>query len=99
MARRRDGWSFLIADEEDLKALNRLTVDGEAVLVQIAGELVDSTTLSWAYDVVSNYIPMASIVYKNSQHFPESFDGAKSIIETIGLPLSLLAPFNDKNDG
>lgn len=25
-------------------------------------------------------------------------DGAKSIIETIGLLLSLLAPFNDKND-
>ena len=98
MARRRDGWSFLIADEEDLKALNRLTVDGETVLIQIAGELVDSTTLSWAYDVVSNYIPMASIVYKNSQHFPESFDDPKSIIETIGLPLSLLAPFNDKND-
>lgn len=55
-------------------------------------------TLSWAYDVASNYIPMVSIVYKNTQYFPESFDDPKSIIETIGLPLSLLAPFNDKND-
>lgn len=55
-------------------------------------------TLSWAYDVASNYIPMVSIVHKNTQYFPESFDDPKSIIETIGLPLSLLAPFNDKND-
>ena len=28
VARRRDGWSFLVADSDDLERLNRLTVDG-----------------------------------------------------------------------
>lgn len=51
VARRRDGWSFLIADAEDLQRLNRVTVDGEAVLIQIAGELADATTLAWASEV------------------------------------------------
>ena len=41
VARRRDGWSFLLADAEDMQRLNRITVDGETALVQIAGELVD----------------------------------------------------------
>ena len=49
MARRRDGWSFLLADVEDVQRLNRLTLDGETVLAQMAGELVDVSALSWAY--------------------------------------------------
>ncbi len=57
MARRRDGWSFLIADEEDLKALNRLTVDGETVLAQVAGEIIDAGTLSWICDVADVFAP------------------------------------------
>lgn len=61
-----------------MKVLNRLTVDGEIVLIQIAGELVDSMTLSWAYDIASNYIPMVSIVYKHTQYFPENFDSMQS---------------------
>lgn len=51
VASRRDGWSFLLADAEDMKRLNRVTVDGETVLVQIAGELVDVSALSWASKV------------------------------------------------
>ena len=35
-------------------------------------------TLSWAYDIASNYIPMVSIVYKHTQYFPESFDSMQS---------------------
>ena len=46
MARRRDGWSFLLADAEDIQRINRVTVDGETVLVQMAGELVDVSALS-----------------------------------------------------
>ena len=60
VARRRDGWSFLIADADDVSRLNRLTVDGETVLVKIAGDLVDATALSLAYDVAEEYGPMAS---------------------------------------
>ena len=57
VARRRDGWSFLIADADDLQRLNRVTMDGETVLIQIADELVDAVQLSWAYDVVEEHIP------------------------------------------
>lgn len=55
VARRRDGWSFLIADFDDLQNLNRVTLDGETVLIQIAGELVDATALAWAYDCAEEY--------------------------------------------
>lgn len=59
VARRRDGWSFLIADSDDLERLNRLTVDGETVLIRIAGELIDAASLSWACDAVGEYPSMA----------------------------------------
>lgn len=39
VARIRDGWSFLIADEDDLKKLIRLTLGNETVLIQMAGSL------------------------------------------------------------
>lgn len=55
VARRRDGWSFLIADADDLQRLNRVTLDGETVLIQIAGELVDATALTWACDCAEEY--------------------------------------------
>lgn len=41
---------------------------------------------------------MASIVYKNSRYFLESFDSTKSIIESIGLSLSLLMLFYDESE-
>ena len=64
VARRRDGWSFLIADADDLQRLNRVTVDGETVLIQIAGELVDAAALAWAYDCAEEYSFKAVIGYK-----------------------------------
>lgn len=64
VARRRDGWSFLVADADDMAKLNRVTVDGETVLVQMAGELVDVAALSWAYDVAEEYRPMALAAYR-----------------------------------
>lgn len=65
VARRRDGWSFLIADADDLDRLNRLTVDGETVLARVAGELIDIAALSWAYDVASVYCETAAFVIRN----------------------------------
>lgn len=59
VARRRDGWSFLLADAEDMERLNRVTVDGETVLVQVAGELVDMSALSWASFAAEQLIPQA----------------------------------------
>ena len=72
MARRRDGWSFLIADEEDLKALNRLTVDGETVLAQVAGEIIDVGTLSWICDVADVFAPRILAVYKLQNYLESS---------------------------
>lgn len=64
VARRRDGWSFLLADADDLLKLNRLTIDGETVLVQIEGDLVDVAALSFVYDVSEVYGPMAFTAYR-----------------------------------
>ena len=57
VARRRDGWSFLIADADDMQKLNRVTVDGETVLIQIVGELVDVAALSWACETAEVRVP------------------------------------------
>lgn len=57
VARRRDGWSFLLADAEDMQRLNRVTLDGETVLAQMAGELVDVSALSWASEVADVLVP------------------------------------------
>lgn len=66
VARRRDGWSFLIADADDMRRLNRVTMDGETVLVQIEGELVDAAALAWACDVAEEYEPKIEQVYVRS---------------------------------
>lgn len=64
VARRRDGWSFLIADADDLQRLNRITLDGDTVLIQIAGELVDAASLAWAFDCAEMYSPKIAIAYR-----------------------------------
>lgn len=46
IARRRDGWSFVIADSEDLPHLTIAKVDGEVVLLRAGGELVDCNRLA-----------------------------------------------------
>lgn len=64
VARRRNGWSFLIADADDLRKLNRITVDEETVLFAIFGELVDATALNWAWSLSEEYAPKAAIAYR-----------------------------------
>lgn len=80
IARRRDGWSFLVADAQDVAALERLTVDGEIVLVRMAGELVDAAALMRAYDEAEDLGPRAvaahayleSLVGDSGEGDPES---------------------------
>lgn len=91
VARRRDGWSFLIADADDLQRLNRVTVDGETVLIQVAGEVVDMATLSFAYDVAESYGPMASIAYRHLVAQAESGESGWSVFEKMGMAASTLA--------
>lgn len=64
VARRRDGWSFLVADADDLERLNRLTVDGETVLIRTAGELVDAAALSWAWECAEDISPKAASAFR-----------------------------------
>lgn len=72
VARRRDGWSFLIADDEDMKSLNRVTVDGELFLVRVCGQFVDATELSWAFTVADDVAYRSSIAHA---HLKATMDG------------------------
>lgn len=88
VARRRDGWSFLIADEEDLKALNRLTVDGETVLIQVAGELVDVMASSWIHEVLAEFIPKVIASYHFLTTMSDSAAGSPDdMLEKLGLSI------------
>lgn len=92
VARRRDGWSFLVADADDLQRLNRVTLDGETVLIQIAGELVDATTLAWASEVEAFGSRIAQ--------FPRLLEATgMEDVEDLGIPLAVMpefAPIGDK---
>lgn len=86
VARRRDRWSFLIADADDLERINRLTVDGETVLIRIAGELVDAASLSWACECAEELPSRAIAAYS---FLASVSDGRKPIApESIGVPSS-----------
>lgn len=90
-ARRRDGWSSLIADVDDLQRLNRVTLDSETVLIQIAGELVDATALAWAYYTYDTLIPQI----ENFQRCAQSI-GVESV-ENIGVPPSVAQSLTSSN--
>jgi len=83
VARRRDGWSFLLADAEDMQRINRVTVDGETILAQIAGELVDVSALSWACDVADVFGPQVE-----EAHNLLAATGANALAD-IGVPASI----------
>ena len=57
VARRRDGWSFVIADESDLETLLKVSVDGEDVLVRQGDEFIDALKLKVASDVAYSVNP------------------------------------------
>lgn len=96
VGRRRDGWSFLVADADDLERLNRLTVDGETVLFRIAGELVDAAALSWACDVAGGYREMALSVLSAARLVSP---GAIPIEDAIGVPPSVLGEMSAVHEG
>ena len=86
VARRRDGWSFLIADADDMQNLNRVTMDGETVLIQIEGELVDAAALAWACDVAEEYGPKILFAYK---HYVEGTSEERTFESLTGVPTSV----------
>ena len=46
IARRREGWSFVVADSDDLPHLTMAKADGEVVLLRAGGGLVDCNRLA-----------------------------------------------------
>lgn len=84
VARRRDGWSFLIADVDDLQRLNRVTMDGETALIQIAGELVDVTALAWASYASDVLVPQIEQTHNYMQ------TTGKESAEELGVPITVL---------
>lgn len=57
IARRRDGWSFLVADPGDADVFDRLTFGGEIVLERMAGRLVDAARMMRTYDAAEDLGP------------------------------------------
>ena len=57
VARRRDGWSFVLADEHDLATLLKVSVDGEDVLIRQGDEFVDALQLRLASEVAYGINP------------------------------------------
>ncbi len=84
VARRRDGWSFLIADADDMRRLNRVTMDGETVLIQVEGELVDASALSWATEVADALAPQIAQFHRLMES-----TGAERV-EDLGIPIDVL---------
>lgn len=92
VARRRDGWSFLVADADDLQRLIRVTVDGETVLIQIDRELVDVSSLEWASEVANVYIPQIAQLPRLLKS-----TGAASI-EDLGIPFIVASRLTVHNE-
>lgn len=63
IARRRDGWSFLVADPGDVGVLDRIMLDGEIVLERMAGRLVDAARMMRACDATEDLGPRTVAVH------------------------------------
>ncbi len=96
VARRRDGWSFLIVDADDLQRLNRITLDGETILAQTAGELVDISALSWVSEVADVFVPQIVQFHR----LLESIGATRA--EDLGIPTvvlqNLASPFDRERE-
>ncbi|WP_303051513.1 hypothetical protein [uncultured Slackia sp.] len=96
VARRRDGWSFLIVDADDLQRLNRITLDGETILAQTAGELVDISALSWVSEVADVFVPQIVQFHR----LLESVGATRA--EDLGIPTvvlqNLASPFDRERE-
>lgn len=80
-----------------MKALNRLTVDGKTVLVKTTQELVDTSSLSWVYDVAEEHVPHAAMAFEFLMQASYGRDGdlAATSANAAGFSLSLV-PFLQK---
>ena len=59
VARRRDGWSFLLVDDDDIDRLLEVTADGKVVLFRQGADLVDGIAYNYASDVACELNPQS----------------------------------------
>lgn len=60
VALRRDGLSFVVADSDDIPHLLKLTIDGDAVLLRVGGELVDCHKFDHATNLAGSFLGHAA---------------------------------------
>ncbi len=90
------GTCDVIADADDLQRLNRITLDGETILAQTAGVLVDISALSWASEVADVFVPQMVQFHR----LIESVGATRA--EDLGIPTvvlqNLASPFDQERE-
>lgn len=64
IARRRDGFSFVLADRNDLPRVTMVTLDGQVVLMRAAGELVDCARFGYVSRLADSFIAQERSAYR-----------------------------------
>lgn len=64
IARRRDDFSFVLADRNDLPHVNMATLDGQVVLMRVAGELVDCTRFGHVSRLADSFVAQERSAYR-----------------------------------
>lgn len=59
VARRRDGWSFLLVDDDDIAQLTKVTADGQVVIFRQGDDLIDGIAYNYASDVACEFNPQS----------------------------------------
>ncbi|MGN0035110.1 MAG: hypothetical protein ACI364_05230 [Coriobacteriales bacterium] len=88
IAPRRDACCCILADSEDLKTLQRVTVDGADAIARIGGQFVDCLKLEAQSDLVYTLVPKAVATYEYTRASERGNDGEgdqTSLCERIGF--------------
>jgi hypothetical protein len=59
VARRRNGWSFLLVDDDDIAGLTKVTADNQLVLFRQGDTLVDGIAYNYASDLAYELNPQS----------------------------------------
>lgn len=59
VARRRDGWSFLLVDDDDIDGLTKVMADGQVVVFRQGDCLIDGIAYDYASDIACELNPQS----------------------------------------
>lgn len=88
IAPRRDACCCILADSEDLKTLQRVTVDGADAIARVGGQFVDCLKLETQSDLVYTLVPKAVATYeyaKASERGNDDENDQTGLCERIGF--------------